>query len=264
MEYNQRLKHLVPSDYEDLQCTTQLCLQQIHGKPINGVLFRLRIAAYLLNPAHGRNVALTTTLRFLPILGYLLHILFGLSYWILYDLYPDIAIALNVIPKHHWLNRFWKSIRHILRKAKGIVVLTSSMKQQVAASCLEVTDKTSFIYTSAVCELIMSIVKQTNWFFIQYKFVNKHTVLYSGDIACCHATHTILNASNYLQKEPIQFMCLGRSKREELIEEINQLGLQKFLFLPYQLNCQERYLQSYFTREVISRQYFDVLLQPIM
>lgn len=229
MGYKQKLKHLVPSNYEDLQHTTQLCLQQIYGKPINGLLFRLRIAVYLLNAACRFNVVLRTKkLQFLP--RYLVRVLFGLSYCVLYDLYPDIAIALNVIPKHHWLNQFCKAINtQILRKAKGIVVLTLAMKQQVLASCPEVIDKTFFIHTWAAYNLIMPIVKQTNWFVIQYNFVNKNTEVYSGDIGCCHATHTILNASNYLQKEPIQFVCLGGPKREELIEEVNQLGLQNFL-----------------------------------
>lgn len=225
--------------------TSQLCPQRIRGKAINGVLFTLRAAFYLLNAARRRNVVLLTTAPpFLPILGYLAHVLFGLSYvCILYDLYPDIAIALDVIPKHHWLAQFWRVLnRQILRKAKGIVVLSPAMKRQVAISCPEVADKTSVIHSWADPESIVPIAKEDNWFAHQYNLVNKFTVMYSGNMGRCHDTHTILNAAKYLQKEAIQFVCIGGgAKREELIEEVNRLGLQNFLFLPYQ----ERYVLPY-------------------
>lgn len=52
---------------------------------------------------------LTTAPLFLPVIGYLAYILFRLPYvCILYDLYPDIAIALRVIPKGNWLARLWR------------------------------------------------------------------------------------------------------------------------------------------------------------
>ncbi|KAB8317522.1 glycosyltransferase family 4 protein [Tolypothrix campylonemoides VB511288] len=225
--------------------TSQLCPQRIRGKAINGVLFTLRAAFYLLNAARRRNVVLLTTAPpFLPILGYLVHVLFGLSYvCILYDLYPDIAIALGVIPKHHWLAQFWRAVnRQILRKAKGLVVLSPAMKRQVAASCPEVADKISVIHSWADPESIVPIAKEDNWFARRYNLVNKFTVVYSGNMGRCHDTHTILNAAKYLQHEPIQFVCIGGgAKREELIEEVNRLGLQNFLFLPYQ----ERHVLPY-------------------
>jgi glycosyltransferase involved in cell wall biosynthesis len=336
----------------------QFCQGRIRNKAINGVLFTLRAALYLLNAARRRNVVLLTTAPpFLPILGYLAHVLFGLSYvCVLYDLYPDIAIALGVLPKHHWLAQCWKALnRQILRKAKGIVVLSPAMKRQVAANYPEIVDKISVIHSWADPESIVPIAKEDNWFAHQYNLVNKFTVMYSGNMGRCHDIHTILNAAKYLQNEPIQFVCIGGgAKREELIEEVNRLGLQNFLFLPYQekhvlpysltacdlslvsvdagmeslvapsklypalatgrpvavicpkhsylrqmianANCGEtfenadsyelaefilglsrdrnlaehmgqsarQYLQSYFTPEVISRQYFDVLLRAIM
>ena len=151
--------------------TSQLCPDRIRGKAINGILFTLRAALYLLNAARRRNVVLLTTAPpFLPILGYLVHVLFGLNYvCILYDLYPDIAIALGVLPKHHWLAGFWKALnRQILRKAKGIVVLSPAMKRQVAASCPEVADKISVIHSWADPESIVPIAKEDNWFAQQY------------------------------------------------------------------------------------------------
>ncbi|GAB1539772.1 glycosyltransferase family 4 protein [Scytonema sp. NUACC21] len=220
-------------------CTTQLCPQRIRGKAINGILFTLRAAFYLFNAARRRNVALLTTAPpFLPVLGYLAHILFGLSYvCILYDLYPDIAIALKVIPKHHWIARIWRGVnRQILKKAKGIIVLSPAMKRQVAAQCPEAAHKISVIHSWANPDFITPIEKEHNWFADKHGLVNKFTVLYSGNLGRCHDINTMLEAAKYLQdEENIQFVCIGGgAKREALIQEVHQLGLKNFLFLPYQ------------------------------
>nr|WP_202895485.1 glycosyltransferase family 4 protein [Iningainema tapete] len=219
--------------------------QRIRGKLINGILFMLQAVAYLFSAVRRRNlVLLTTAPPFLPILGYLAHVLFGLSYvCILYDLYPDIAVSLKVIPKYHWLTKFWHAVnRQVLRKAKGIIVLSPAMKLQVAANYPEVASRLTVIHSWADPNLIVPIAKEDNWFAHQYKLVKKFTVGYSGNMGRCHDIHTILEAAKYLKDEPIQFVIIGGgAKREELIQEVNRLGLSNFLFLPYQ----ERHVLPY-------------------
>ena len=218
--------------------TTQLCSKRIRGKAINGVLFTLRAALYLITAARRRNtVLLTTAPPFLPVLGYLAHVLFGLSYvCILYDLYPDIAVALDVVPKKHWLTRLWQAInRQVLRKAKGIIVLSPAMKRQVAANYPKLANKISVIHSWADAQQVVPIAKEDNWFAQRHSLVNKFTVLYSGNMGRCHDIQTMLEAAKYLQNEPIQFVCIGGgAKRKKLIEEVKGLGLRNFLFLPYQ------------------------------
>ncbi len=218
--------------------TTQLWSKRIRGKTINGVLFTLRAALYLISAARRRNtVLLTTAPPFLPVLGYLAHILFGLSYiCVLYDLYPDIAVALDVVPKQHFLTRLWQAInRRVFRRATGIIVLSPAMKQQVAANYPQVAHKISVIHSWANTEKIVPLAKEDNWFARRHSLVKKFTVLYSGNMGRCHDIQTMLEAAKYLQHEPIQFVCIGGgAKREQLIAEVKRLGLRNFLFLPYQ------------------------------
>lgn len=217
---------------------TQLWSKRIRGKAINGVLFTLRAALYLICAAPRRNtVLLTTAPPFLPVLGYFAHILFGLSYvCILYDLYPDIAVALDVIPKKHLLTRLWQAInRIVLRKASGIIVLSPAMKQQVAVNYPDIAHKISVIHNWANTEKVVPIAKEDNWFAHRHSLVNKFTVLYSGNMGRCHDIHTMLEAAKYLQDEPIQFVCIGGgAKRTQLVKQVKRLGLSNFLFLPYQ------------------------------
>lgn len=218
--------------------TAQLWSGRIRGKAVNGVLYTLRALLYLLRAWQRNNVLLVTTAPpFLPVIGYLAYLLFRLPYvCILYDLYPDIAIALGVVSKQSWVVRLWNAInKQVWRKAKGIVVLSPAMKQKIVAHCPEVADKVSVIHSWANPEAIVPIPKHENWFAHEYGLVNKFTVMYSGNMGRCHDIDTMLEAAKQLQDEPIQFVCIGGgAKREELIKEVNRLGLNNFTFLPYQ------------------------------
>ncbi|WGV24094.1 glycosyltransferase family 4 protein [Halotia branconii] len=218
--------------------TAQLWPGRIRGKAVNGILYTLRAALYMFKAWRRSNVVLLTTAPpFLPVIGYLAYLLFRLPYvCILYDLYPDIAIALGVIPKDNWLVRLWRAInRQVWLNAKGIVVLSPAMKERVVAHCPQIADKVSVIHSWANPDLIRPIPKQENWFALKHNLVNTFTVLYSGNMGRCHDLDTMLEAAKELQDQPIQFVCIGGgAKRDDLIKEVEQLGLRNFTFLPYQ------------------------------
>jgi len=167
----------------------------------------------------------------------LTHLLLRFPYvCLIYDLYPDIAIALGVISQKHWLVKLWRAInRRIWRASQGIIVLSPAMKERVIAICPEVADKISVIHSWGDPELIVPIAKEKNWFAKQHNLDSKFTVLYSGNMGRCHDLDTILATAQQLQDQPIQFVCIGGGpKRESFIEEVTRLGLKNFLFLPYQ------------------------------
>lgn len=66
---------------------------RVRGKAINGVLFTLRAFLHLLRGFRSHDVVLLTSAPpFLPIVGYLGHLIWGVSYvCLIYDIYPDIA-----------------------------------------------------------------------------------------------------------------------------------------------------------------------------
>jgi glycosyltransferase involved in cell wall biosynthesis len=218
--------------------TAQLWPQRIRGKVVNGVLFTLRAILHLFRTSRHSNILLVTTAPpFLPIVGYVASVFLKLPFvCILYDLYPDIAISLGVVSKKHWLVGFWQAInKKIWKKAKAIVVLSPAMKMRVVANCPQVADKVVVIHSWGDPDLIVPITKQENWFAWKYSLVKKFTVLYSGNMGRCHDIKTIVEAAKQLQDEPIQFVFIGGgAKRDELINEVKQLGLNNFLFLPYQ------------------------------
>jgi glycosyltransferase involved in cell wall biosynthesis len=218
--------------------TSQMWPGRIRGKAMNGVFFALRAALHIIRGRRPTDVILVTTAPpFLPIVGYFANLFFKIPYvCLLYDLYPDIAIALNVLPKHHWLAKFWQNLNiKIWRKAQGIIVLSPSMKQRIAGICPEVADKISVIHSWADPEAIVPMAKRENWFAWKHNLVKKFTILYSGNMGRCHDMDTILAAAEELKDEPVQFVCIGGgAKRPDVMREVNRLGLSNFIFLPYQ------------------------------
>ncbi len=218
--------------------TGRLWPRRIRGKAVNGLLFCVRSAFHLLkNCWRGDVLLITTAPPFLPLLGYLAHLCFGLPYvCLLYDLYPDVAVELQVVPVHHWLVRLWNLVnQQIWKNAKGVIVLSPSMKERIVAKCPEVADKVAVIHSWADPSWIVPIPKQNNWFAQQYDLVEKFTVLYSGNMGRCHDMETIMEVAKLLEDEPIQFVFIGDgAKRQATKEQIAAMGLKNCLLLPYQ------------------------------
>ena len=102
---------------------SQLWSGRIRGKALNGLLFAIRAFLHLLRHGFEKDkvLLLTTAPPFLPVVGYLISLLFNTPYVvILYDLYPDIAIELGVVDYHHPVAKFWRWInQRVWRRAKS-------------------------------------------------------------------------------------------------------------------------------------------------
>lgn len=218
--------------------TSRILPLRIRGRAINGLLFCLRAALHLLKTAKNRDLLMIATEPpYLPFMGYLAHVLFGLPYiCLLYDLYPDVAVELNVVPPKHWLVRLWDWCnRQTWKRARGVIVLSSSMKERVAAKYPEVAHKVTIIPSWADPDAIKPLEKQHNWFARKFDLAEKFTVLYSGNLGRCHDLDTILSAAQHLRDEPVQFVFIGRgAKLQSSIERVKHLELTNCLFLPYQ------------------------------
>ncbi|MFG6102881.1 glycosyltransferase family 4 protein [Leptothoe sp. EHU-05/26/07-4] len=219
---------------------TQLWSNRLRGKALNGLLFVIRAFLHLLH--HGwqkdRVLLLTTAPPFLPVVGYLISLLFNTPYVvILYDLYPDIAVELGVVDYHHPVAKLWRWVnQRVWRRAKALIVLSPSMKDRVVDHCPDIADRVEVIHSWADPDLIKPMEKKDNWFARKHGLVDTFTVLYSGNMGRCHDIKTIFEAAKLLRNEPIKFVCIGGgAKREKLIEDVKAEGLEEnFLFLPYQ------------------------------
>lgn len=216
----------------------QLFPGRIRGKAINGVLFALRAILHLLRWGRHYQVLLVTTAPpFLPVIGYLGNLLFGLPYvCLLYDLYPDIAVELTVISHQHPVVKLWRWMNRLVwRRAAGIIVLSSSMQERVVAHCPEVESKIAVIHSWADAQQIVPRPKAKNWFAMRHHLIEPFVVLYSGNMGRCHDLDTIFEAALQLRDLPIKFVCVGGgAKRSPLAQAVKAASLDSFVFLPYQ------------------------------
>jgi glycosyltransferase involved in cell wall biosynthesis len=211
---------------------------RIRSKTLSGVIFFIRAYLHLLrHPARRQLVLLTTAPPFLPLLGYFISCFCKISYvCLLYDIYPDIAINLKVIHRQHWLTKIWNYLNYLTwRKASAIIVLNSTMKDQVIKNCPEVANKISIIPNWSDPEEIQPIAREKNWFAWKHNLVDSFTVMYSGNMGRCHDMETLLDAMIILQSTPIQFAFVGSGdKRKFMQTKIEELSLTNCFFLPYQ------------------------------
>jgi glycosyltransferase involved in cell wall biosynthesis len=216
----------------------QLFPNRIRGKAVNGLLYAVRAILHLLGRSRRYNVMLITTAPpFLPMIGYLANVMLRLPYvCLLYDLYPDIAVELGVVKANHPIARLWRWMnRQVWRRAKGIIVLSDSMKARIVEQCPEVEPKISVIHSWSNAKQIVPINKRDNWFAQAHGLTDNFVVLYSGNMGRCHDTDTLFEVARLLRDEPIIFACIGGgAKRDPLIEQVNAHGLNNFRFLPYQ------------------------------
>jgi glycosyltransferase involved in cell wall biosynthesis len=211
---------------------------RIRGKAVIGAIFFVRTALYLIQHVHQRElVLLTTAPPFLPILGYLLSRICKIRYiCLLYDLYPDIAIELDVIKKQKWVAQLWNYFNRLTwKQAEAIIVLSETMKDRILAQQPAIYDKITVIPNWVDSEQIVPIPKQDNWFAQEHGLVEPFTVLYSGNMGRCHDMDTLFEAIRLLDHIPIRFVFIGGGdKRQRYQQRTIAQGLTNCLFLPYQ------------------------------
>jgi glycosyltransferase involved in cell wall biosynthesis len=211
---------------------------RIRGKALSGVIFCLRAVLHLLRHAPRRQlVLLTTAPPFLPLVGYFFSRFCKISYvCLLYDLYPDIAVELEVIKNNHWFTRLWAKLNQLAwKKAAAIIVLNSTMKDRIIKKCPAIANKIFIIPNWSDPQRIAPIPKHDNWFAREHGLVDHFTVMYSGNMGRCHDMKTLLDAIIILQDTSIKFVFIGGGdKRSYLQNKIKELNLRNCLFLPYQ------------------------------
>ena len=216
----------------------QFCGKRIRSKTLNGIIFTLTAVKYLLiNARKNDAVILTTAPPFLSIVGYLINLLFKLDYiCLIYDLYPDAAVELGVVSRHHAIAKLWHQINAVVwHRSKKIVVLSETMKQRIVARHPTIAAKITVIHNWADPTWIEPIDKKNNWFAHEQEIDREFTVLYSGNLGYCHDLDTIINTAKLLKDRPIKFIFIGAGAKYHIGREMAaESNLNNCKFLPYQ------------------------------
>lgn len=213
--------------------------KRIRGRAVNGLLFCTRSALRLLRYARrGDLLVYTTEPPYLPIVGWLVYLVTRTPYsLILYDLYPDVLVQLDVLRERHPLTRLWRQLnRYSYAAARDIVVLSQPMRDLVARFVPAVSQRITIIPSWADTDLIRPIAREDNWFVKRYQLADTFNVLYSGNQGRCHDLVTLMGAAMLLRDQPsVRFLFIGSGAQHQRIRDLAvDWGLSNCLFLPYQ------------------------------
>lgn len=212
---------------------------RIRGRVVNSLLFCLRTALRLLRQARRGDLLLfSTEPPYLPIVGWFIHLLTRAPYIVLiYDLYPDIAVSLNVVSDSHPMVRVWRWLHtQTFASAHELIVLSDSMRDRIQQHYPQVKTRISTIPSWADPEHIQPIQRSQNWFVQRHDLHDCFTVIYSGNQGRCHDLRTLLDAAEHLNNHPtIRFLIVGSgAQHRELVARASALNLTNVRFLPYQ------------------------------
>lgn len=218
--------------------TSRLWPKRIRGRAVGGVLYCLRAFVKMrLAERRGDVILATTEPPYLLVVAYLLGLLYRRPYvCLIYDVYPDVAVSLGVVPESHWIVRFWRWLNQLTwQNADSIIVLSKTMRQLIVDRHPELAPKISIIHNWADSETIRPIAKTQNWFAQEQGFDQIFTVLYSGNLGRCHDLQTVMAAALILQGEPIRFAFIGAgAKLAECQAFAETHHLENCVFLPFQ------------------------------
>jgi glycosyltransferase involved in cell wall biosynthesis len=231
-------------EFEPTRCirrtrASRLWPMRIRGRAVNGLLFCLRISLRLLRYARrGDLILYTTEPPYLPVVGWLLHLLTRTPYLVLlYDLYPDVLVELQVLGERHWFTRLWRQLnRWMFADAEEVIVLSEPMAQRVRRFSPQVGEKLSVIPSWADQAAIRPLAKADNWFVRRHGLETGFTVLYSGNQGRCHDLVTLLAAALLLRRRlDVRFLFIGQGpQHQRLLDLVKDWGLSNCRFLPYQ------------------------------
>lgn len=154
----------------------------------------------------------------------------------LQDLFPEIAIEVNLISPKNIIARLLKTVRdYSLRHAKHNIVLGKCMSDLLQKKQIP-NNKITAIPNWSDGDSIRPQSHNDNQLRDQWNLQDKFVVGYSGNLGRAHEYQTLLQAAIQLQEESnIVFLFIGGGFMfEKLKEEVNQQGLTNVLFKPYQ------------------------------
>ncbi len=175
----------------------------------------------------------------LPLVGLFFNIVRGQRFIpIIYDIYPDIAVALEVAEENGFLVKLWKRLNNVIyRRASEIVVISNQMKQTLINNTKvnSFESKIEVIYNWEDPEFIKPLEKENNTFAKKNGYNECLTVLYSGNFGLYNDLCTIIYAAERVQKLPIKFVFIGDGAQKEKLKNIvRDKDLKNVDFYPYQ------------------------------
>lgn len=212
------------------------------GRTINTISFLISIFIKLLFTDRKAINFIVSTPPLLLFVGYFLFLIKRQKYVLLiYDIYPDVAVALDYFKKDSLIVKIWDWFnKRTISKAERTVVLSEGMKRLILSKFEnpdKIKDKMSIIHNWADDKFFKLINKEDNYFIKNNNLSNKFILLYSGNLALYNSFDTILETAKIINDPDILFLIIGNGGRKKEIEDyikLNSLNNVRMMdYLPF-------------------------------
>jgi len=213
----------------------------ILGRLLNEITFIVSLIFALLFSHLEKGVFLiVTNPPLLPVVGLILKRIKKIPYiYLVYDIYPDIAVKLGYLSPNSTLTRFFETVnRRAFVNADKIIVLGEYMKDIIGQKLVKYTqclNKIEVIHNWADERQIFTVLKDSNWFIKEHGLEGKFVVLYSGNLGISHPLEFVVEVANKLKDKDIIFLFIGNGGKKPILEKMTKdMELNNVKFLPYQ------------------------------
>lgn len=212
------------------------------GRIINQLTFAISVFFYLLLHRPQKTILVLTNPPFLAFTCAILKTLrLGPSYiYLIFDVYPDTAVKLDVLKENGLLSRIWERLNaFVFRQASAIVVIGRCMqdviKQKAKKFGLKLDDKLHHISVWSDDKLISSASEQENPLRKKWNLEGKFVVGYFGNMGRFHDVKTIIEAAEIMKDEDnMCFLFVGEGyKKQATMEYATRHNLQNCQFHTY-------------------------------
>ena len=183
-------------------------------------------------------IMVTTNPPFIGLVGWLFTKLFKKPYLLLvYDVYPDIAVKLGVLPENGIITKIWSAItKLILNAATTIIVIGRDMDEIIRSKVKPMNHPRIDLIPNWSDERLVQPVPATgNEFIRENNLEGKFIVQYAGRMGRTHNLEPLVEAANLISDERIVFQFIGEgAKKAKLQAFVDNNNLQNVQFLPYQ------------------------------
>lgn len=243
--YNKSQKLLTAESYNGIIIrrvwNTHFHRSNILGRLLNELTFVISLIFTLLFTRLEKGVFLSVTNPpLLPLACPILKRIKNFPYiYLVYDIYPDIAIKLGYLSPNSILTRFFEAVnRSAFINADKIIVLGECMKNVIEKKLLkylQCVKKIEVIHNWADEKKIFPIPKESNWFIKEHGLEGKFVVLYSGNLGISHPLESVIEVASKLKDKNIVFLFIGNGGKKPILEKMTKdMNLKNVKFLPYQ------------------------------
>ena len=189
-------------------------------------------------------ILITTDPPFLAIISWMVKKVLNKPYaLIMYDVYPDVAIKLDVLKEKGLISRFWRWInKKTYTNASKLIVIGEDMKKLIQARLPQIPEENyELIHNWSDQNFVHPIPREENIFIKEKGLEGKRILLYSGNMGRTHNIESILDAAIKIDgvHEDVVFVFIGGGIKKNLvtqhIEEKRSSNVISFPFQPFEI-----------------------------